>query len=519
MEREFRAVPGYREPFEIAPLPQNSPVLVALSGGEDSMTLLMHMMEYARRYGAPLYAAHVQHGIRGEEAKRDLAFCRAVTARLGITLYVLETDIPAICRETGEGMEEAARRVRYEWFAHLMEEYDIPLLAVAHHAADQAETVLLHMARGCGLRGLCGMRAARPFGPGWLIRPLLACRKADISAFCRENSVAFVTDSTNSEQKYARNHIRAGVLPVMTALNPAYEQAVVQMTDALAQDEDFLMREAQKQMDGAVKKTGEGVYEVDLTRLMPAHAALRRRVWLLLLETAGCRPAQTVYIGALEQLAGGRTGAEVSLPGGMRAVRLRENRICLCRAVQAVPDIPPTPVALDFSGSGGVCRWGDFNIFWSEKEFFLPDGAKKSQKEKNIYNLSKIVVLNSDKIIRSPFLRARQPGDVLLTNGMHKKVRRLCAEAGVPSVLRAALPLLCDGEGVLWIPGVAQRQESREGAGKRLWLYAAFADPGYREKYFCRGEDTSYGVDASPAEVQTARVQKSTMESEGSHEE
>ena len=215
------------DPRKLAGLSSNVPVLLAFSGGADSMALLdMMQKEYPT---APILLAHVNHGIRGEEALRDRAFCENVAKERGIEIAILDADVPALAKEKGQSIEEAAREVRYAFFAELMEKRNIPLLLTAHHADDHLETVLFRIARGTGLSGLCGIAPIRPFGAGDLARPLLGFTKQEILQYCKENVLSFVTDSTNADTAYARNRIRADILPIMEELYTDASHRAVRM--------------------------------------------------------------------------------------------------------------------------------------------------------------------------------------------------------------------------------------------------------------------------------------------------
>ena len=160
-------------------------VLVGVSGGADSVALLdMMQKEYP---GAPMLLAHVNHGIRGEEALCDRAFCENVAKERGLEIVILDVDIPAIAKEKGQSLEEAAREVRYAFFADLMRERNIPVLLTAHHADDHLETILFRIARGTGLSGLCGIAPIRPFEMGHLVRPLLGFTKQGVLQYCKNN--------------------------------------------------------------------------------------------------------------------------------------------------------------------------------------------------------------------------------------------------------------------------------------------------------------------------------------------
>ena len=180
-------------------------ILVALSGGGDSVCLLSVLKEL----GADICAFHLNHGIRGEEADRDQAFCRDLCNELGITFYTKNADIPAISKECGKGIEETARAVRYQLLNEIADASESRYIATAHNGDDNAETVIFNLVRGCSSDGLCGIPAVR----GSIIRPLLNSTRAEIDAYLEERQIQYVTDSTNSDESYTRNKIRNDLIP------------------------------------------------------------------------------------------------------------------------------------------------------------------------------------------------------------------------------------------------------------------------------------------------------------------
>ena len=172
-------------PWRLAGCAPGTPVLTGLSGGADSVALTHLLARCAARDGFPLTALHVHHGIRGAEADRDAAFCAAFAKALGVELITVRVDVPALAEASGDGLETAARDARYRVFEAVMRERGIPLLATAHHADDNAETVLFRLCRGTGLRGLCGIPACRQLGDGWVTRPLLPFTKEELLSYCR----------------------------------------------------------------------------------------------------------------------------------------------------------------------------------------------------------------------------------------------------------------------------------------------------------------------------------------------
>ena len=206
---------GVLPPHALCGLPQDTPVLLGFSGGADSSALLHILLSMRERYGFSLTLAHLDHGIRGEEAARDRAFCEQVAATLGLDIVCRRRDVPSLAKESGASIEEAARSARYAFFADVMEERRIPILVTAHHATDNLETLLFRLMRGTGSRGLCGIRPFRPFACGFVVRPLLAISVGQIRSYCKERGIAFVTDSTNCDTAYTRNRIRRELLPLM----------------------------------------------------------------------------------------------------------------------------------------------------------------------------------------------------------------------------------------------------------------------------------------------------------------
>lgn len=189
-------------------------MLIALSGGADSVALLLMSLERGADVQA---AAHCNFGLRGAESDRDEAFVRALCERLGVRLFVRHFATRDEAARTGESIEMAARRLRYDWFAQLCREHGFDRVAVAHHQDDNAETLLLNLAHGTGLRGLTGMEAAGV----QVVRPLLGLTRREILAYLAEKGQDYVTDSTNTDTRYKRNLIRHELLPLLARLNPS----------------------------------------------------------------------------------------------------------------------------------------------------------------------------------------------------------------------------------------------------------------------------------------------------------
>lgn len=218
-------------------------VVAALSGGADSVSLLHALNTLADTLGITVSACHINHHIRGEESDRDMRFCEELCTRLGIPLTIREADVPSL-QQKHESLEECARRVRYDFFAEVSEGKK---LATAHNSNDCAETVLLNMMRGTGLKGLCGVPPVR----GNIVRPLIYCTRADVEEYCRANGLSWVTDSTNLDTDYTRNRIRRIILPEMLKVNGSLFATMNRMERSLRSDSDFLEEMAEQKLEEA----------------------------------------------------------------------------------------------------------------------------------------------------------------------------------------------------------------------------------------------------------------------------
>ena len=440
MNEKNQPLRGFVPPHALTDGAPDASVIVAFSGGPDSRTLLDLLVTDAKQRGYALYAAHVNHGIRGEEADRDEAFCREVAALYDIPIFVLRADVPALAAKSGESIETAARNVRYAYFFRIMQEKDIPILVTAHNADDNLETVLFDLVRGCGLDGLCGIPPIRPIAGGTLLRPLLSCRRTDILAYCEANALRFVTDSTNTDTQYTRNRIRAELIPALTAINPSALDSVTRTCKTLRADAEHLREETD-----AFIATHRRDFSLPLCPLCEAPTAIASRALMLLFRelTEGVALEQC-HVEALLALAKRAVPhSSLDLPNGRQAV-IEDGRLCLLAK-------KPTPHAVeDYCVPLTV---GRNHISQTNCEIIIGN----SQSEINVYKKATRTYFASDKIVGNLIARNRRANDTILCLGVHKDVRKLMSERRIPLELRSRLPVICDDEGILAIPFVAVR--------------------------------------------------------------
>ena len=428
-------------------------ILVAFSGGADSSLLLYALGTWCIENGYKIFAAHVNHGIRGEEAIRDRDFCAQICEKMGIELFILNADVPAIAKETGKSIECAARDVRYDFFDEIMEKNHIPLLATAHNADDNLETILFRIARGTALRGLCGIPPVRAFGNGrYVIRPILSLTKEQVLDICAENGIEYVYDSTNSDEIYARNSIRASVLPVLRAINPDVSGASVRMCESLRDDQVYLDLAAAEYLKKAEYNK--------INELASLQKSIFYRVVSRLYGESGDSMLERVHLDAIYKLVRrGREHSSLSLPG-KKCAFIENGRLLFGDEYEGGEKKEALPDEIMLHEGENI--FGDHILLLEKAVSTEPShSTPQIQKEKgNIYKLFTQVYLKSDKISGNLSVRCRRNGDKIRICGMSKDVRKLFSERKLKLDERASYPVVCDDEGIVFIPKVAIRDEA-----------------------------------------------------------
>ena len=424
-------------------LPPGAHVLAAVSGGADSTALLCFLCEARERLSLKISCAHVEHGIRGGESLRDMAFVAGLCEKLGVPLYSARVDAPGYAKENGCGLEDAARTLRYGFLTDTAREIGADAIALAHHAQDQAETVLLHAGRGSDLRGLCAMRPRS----GLLIRPLLEASPDELRAYLRERGQPWREDSTNESPEPARNRVRLRVMPELERACPGAGEALCRLAHAAQRDEDFFAQQLCA-LDLRVTALVDGA-AMERAQLEPLHEALRSRAIIRLAEYAGVRAQSARAIGEISRAFERKTAA-VNLTGGARA-RLGARYLCLTRA-QAQPE--PVPLAAN-------------GLTYTPFGTFAVRGAQAG--ETGDGRGSQVI---PERLLRSCAVTARRDGDSMVPFGRHTPVplKKLMIEAGVERAMRLSVPILRGEEGILWAVGLRPGEACRVREGEEAKL-------------------------------------------------
>ena len=385
-------------------------ILCAVSGGRDSMCLLHYLHEASRQHHFTVAAAHLNHLMR-DTALRDVAFVRSFCAERAIPFFTEEAPVYERAEQWHVGVEEAGRRLRYDFLYRTAQAIGAEKIATAHHMGDQAETVVLHLLRGTGPEGLGGIPPVR----GRLIRPLLQTSRREIEQYLDENGIGHVEDETNEDMAYARNRLRGIIWPELERINPAVCENVARAARIIREENDFLDRLAASYLPS------EGT-EVRCEVLLGAPEVLRRRMLRQLIGrlSVGKKDFGAVHIEALLRLAA--SGGTWDLPSGVCAQCSHGTlRLSVLR------EAPAEAVLTE-----GSCRWGDYTICVKKTVGNFP------QKKDAIF-------LNCDKIEKDLSVRVWQREDRLHLPGGRgeRSLKRLFAEHGISPTMRERWPVIC----------------------------------------------------------------------------
>jgi tRNA(Ile)-lysidine synthase len=445
---------------------------VGLSGGADSVALLCALAARREELGLVLHAAHLHHGLRGEEADADLAFSRDLSASLGLPFHEIRIDVGAEAQsnpasgKSAESIEEAARRLRYVWFRQLMRETPLDAVATAHTFDDQAETVLAKFLRGAWTEGLSGIAPKMETPEGVILRPFLAVTRAEIETFLRDNGQAWREDSSNRQLDYTRNRIRHQLLPLLEEWNPRLREHLSQMA-TLARDEESwwsaeLARVAPqilmlgRPVRGGGRAAGDALpmLSIDVIRLAALAPALQRR----LLRHAAAELGRALDFAATEAVRtlalSGRAGQKLELAQGLRAERSHREIRLTVESVQAArastPASAPKEPAPEYSGTvPGEIVAPAFGLHL-RVQLATPSVSTSSKTEGQGIDCSRTVRLRNWK-----------PGDkvTLRHSSGPRKVKEVLERMKVTGSSRLHWPVLeLDGR-VVWMRGVDLQPE------------------------------------------------------------
>ncbi len=412
-------------------------VITGVSSGADSVCLLLALLEVQKQYDITIRVVHIEHGIRGGESLADASFVKTLCERKNIPFVLYPFDVPEIAKQSGESLEEAGRRLRYQAFEQEAAAYPGAKIAVAHNQNDNAETMLHHLVRGSALQGMAGIAPVR----GRIIRPLLGVSRSEIEQYLNKKHQPFCTDATNEELIYTRNRVRHEVLPVLEEINDGAVAHMAQTAELLRQTQEYMKRQAEHLKKQYVHPENDAVI---IDREVCTEEEVLRD--LLLYELLGSLAGSKKDIGMSHvkgvcELFDRQVGRKICLPYGLCAVRTYGGiRIGKADGKRMDMEAPPEnePAVCLQNASAFTCR-------------LLDSANLQGEIPKNKYTKW----LDYDKIEDSLSVRSRRSGDYfwLTEDGKRKKLKQYFVDEKIPQQQRDQIPLVADGSHIVWVVG------------------------------------------------------------------
>ncbi len=416
-------------------------VLCAVSGGADSVAMLYLLRAAARERGIEIEAAHFNHRLRGDESDADEAFVRELCGAWGVNLTVGSGDVSGYSRTHGAGIEESARELRYGFLRRTAEAAGAQEIATAHNADDNAETVLMHLLRGSGARGLSGIPPVR----GNIVRPVLCFTGESLRELLAREGVRHAEDSTNTDDTYLRNRLRHTVMPLLRQIEPSFPRHVLQAGELLRRDDAYIESRAEEFLAGCA----DGA--VDAKSLAGLEWPVASRAVRL---ASGRKDLSAERVRSVLRLAErGRSGTAVELAGGMK-VRLEQGKISFGPApAGGIPGVTPvTPGSTLIEGSG-----------WR-----MDTALEGSLRDDRCTPLRFAVRYGPEGLA----VRSRRPGDRLRLafRGGEKSLKKLFIDAKIPAGSRETVPVLVCGDTVVGVPGFGMDERFRAKRGEKAYI-------------------------------------------------
>lgn len=418
-------------------------IIVALSGGPDSMCLLHVLYFLKEKYDLTIYAAHINHMLRGEESDKDEEVCREFCKKHNIEFFSRSVDIETMVSERSISTEMAGREARYGFFEELLKELGANKVAVAHNLNDQAETVLMRLMRGTGIEGLVGIKAVRD---DIFIRPIINITRAEIEEYCEVNCLRARIDKTNFEPIYSRNKIRLELIPyIENNFNSDIITTLSRMCELIKKDEDFIQENVTKHFEKLCDIREEKV--IIYSDAFNLHPSLISRIIrkALLIFRGDINNIQSIHIDNIIKVQGSPTGKYTTVSKGILITNVYGN-IEITKKSQKVK---PKKVLSDDSVSLVI---GDNYI--GELGVNIKIKSVVDYKSMNFKGIENIRYFNYDNV-KNISVRVRRDGDRFIPFGMKgsKKLKDIFMDLKVPREERDSVPLLCFDEDISWIVG------------------------------------------------------------------
>jgi tRNA(Ile)-lysidine synthase len=424
-------------------------VVVAVSGGADSVCLLHVLARLRSKLEINLHIAHLNHQLRGKESTADARYVAGIARRMKIPITIENKDVSAYKRQKRLSLEEAARELRYEFLARVASSIDAGGIAVAHTRDDDIETVLLHLIRGTGINGLRGLRPHSVLQLGEdrscfnIIRPLLEITRAETVEYCQKLRIKPHFDPSNMSVTFTRNRIRHELLPVLRTYNPRFDDALLRLS-AIAKEEMSFIEEQTSQLWSDIVEELGGILVVNIKKIVHLPVIFQRQLlrWAIKYLCGDTRDIESEHIEEMVNFLKKPTGKTLYLPHGLR-LHTEYGRLIMNLEDTSVCPFPALDreYKIKIPGETGINGW---HI-----------SARYLGRKLSGYTSGFVAVLDSDKTGNNLVVRASRTGDSLQPLGMAqtKSLRHFMADARIPHAWRNSVPLVCSPDKIIWVVG------------------------------------------------------------------
>ncbi len=431
-------------------LDKGDTVLLGLSGGPDSVCLLHILNQLKKELDIKIYAAHLNHKIRGVEAQKDAMYVAKLCDEMGIICFIRAIDVPKYCEEKNLSLEEGARILRYNMFFEIKEKIKADKIAIAHNMDDQAETVLMRMMRGTGLQGLKGIEYKRSDG---IIRPILDVYRQEIESYCGENQLNPRIDHTNLEDIYTRNKIRLKLIPYMEEnFNPNLKESIARMANLLRDDSDYVDIKANELFLEIGEKLSQNIITLDLEKFLKVHKSLQNRIIRKSIHfiLGNIKGIEQKHIEDVMHLAfESKVDLRINLPRGLMVYK-KKNEILFTNE-----ELLEKRISYNYKlPKSGYIKIKELNS--------LVESKIVNVEEVNTYQEDEYTkFFDVDKIYGNLTIRNRKDGDKIKILGLggNKKIKDLFIDLKIPRENRNKVPILCDEKGIIWVIGYRMSED------------------------------------------------------------
>ncbi|MCF8021585.1 MAG: tRNA lysidine(34) synthetase TilS [Clostridiales bacterium] len=423
-------------------------ILVAVSGGPDSMALMHILYRLADQLDIKLHVFHLNHLFRGEESAKDARVVEDTAKLLGIPSTIKEYNVQKYCNNQGKSKQEGAREIRYQLISHVCARVGASRVAQGHHGDDQVETIFINFLRGSGLTGLKGFLPVRE---NFYIRPMIYLRRHDIEDYCLRHDINYRIDLSNKKPVYTRNCLRLDIIPRLEDYNPSLASTLLRSAEVLREEDEFLNNETDKVILNAVSFSQKDFFKVNIDILRSQPLALQRRVlrklWSTLIDDyagPGFEHVETM----LELLQKKKGSWETHLPKGVRVYREYNYLLFNKNHKKDLEEVAPYSYELEVPGC----------VFIPELGVFVKSRLLSSAQVNDPESLTREeAVLDYDKISSKLYVRGKYPGDYFIPIGLDGakiKLKKFFIDQKIPWHKRNKIPLVVSDNEIIWVAGI-----------------------------------------------------------------